>query len=90
MFQITLKAARVNAGFKQDVAADKLGISEKTIRNYEQGITAIPGHILQKAAVLYDIPSDYIRLPVVNDGKHDDDFFCAQLPFKGIKRGEPQ
>ncbi|MFJ8529939.1 helix-turn-helix domain-containing protein [Bacillus sp. NPDC094106] len=77
MFQITLKAARVNAGFKQDVAANKLDISEKTLRNYEQGVTAIPGHVLQKASILYKIPSDYIRLPIINDGKYDEDFFLT-------------
>ncbi|EEM02464.1 helix-turn-helix domain-containing protein [Bacillus pseudomycoides] len=75
MFQITLKAARVNAGLKQDEAAVFLDVSGKTLRNYEQGITAIPGHVLQKASIVYKIPSDYIRLPIINDGKYDDDFF---------------
>ncbi|PED05285.1 helix-turn-helix domain-containing protein [Bacillus pseudomycoides] len=75
MFQITLKAARVNAGLKQDEAAILLDVSGKTLRNYEQGITAIPGHTLQKASSVYKIPSDYIRLPIINDGKFDDDFF---------------
>ncbi|PQZ54641.1 MULTISPECIES: helix-turn-helix transcriptional regulator [Bacillus] len=75
MFQITLKAARVNAGLRQDEAAGILDITGKTLRNYEQGITAIPGHILQKASIVYKIPSDYIRLPIINDGNYDDDFF---------------
>ncbi|EJS13449.1 MULTISPECIES: helix-turn-helix domain-containing protein [Bacillus] len=75
MFQITLKAARVNAGLRQDEAAGILDITGKTLRNYEQGITAIPGHILQKASIVYKIPSDYIRLPIINDGNFDDDFF---------------
>ncbi|PGV57491.1 transcriptional regulator [Bacillus cereus] len=75
MFQITLKAARVNAGLRQDEAAGILDITGKTLRNYEQGITAIPGHILQKASIVYKIPSDYIRLPIINDGNYNDDFF---------------
>ncbi|MBC6972581.1 helix-turn-helix transcriptional regulator [Bacillus sp. Xin] len=75
MFQITLKAARVNVGLRQDEAAELLDITGKTLRNYEQGITAIPGHILQKASIVYKIPSDYIRLPIINDGNYDDDFF---------------
>ncbi|MBJ8052963.1 helix-turn-helix transcriptional regulator [Bacillus cereus] len=75
MFQITLKAARVNAGLRQDEAAGILDITGKTLRNYEQGITAIPGHILQKASIVYKIPSDYIRLLIINDGNFDDDFF---------------
>lgn len=79
MFQISLAAARVNAGFKQVGAAKKLGISEKTLGGYERGQTAIPGHVLQKAALLYGIPADFIRLPIVNDGKHDEaDFFLQQ------------
>lgn len=75
VFQISLAAARVNAGLKQMEAAKELGITEKTLGGYERGQTAIPGHVLQKAAKLYDIPSDLIRLPNVNDGKHDDEFF---------------
>lgn len=75
VFQISLAAARVNAGLKQTEAAKELGITEKTLGGYERGQTAIPGHVLQKAAKLYDIPSDLIRLPNVNDGKHDDEFF---------------
>lgn len=75
VFQISLAAARVNAGLKQMEAAKELGITEKTLGGYERGQTAIPGHVLQKAAKLYDIPSDLIRLPNVNDGRHDDEFF---------------
>ncbi|MEM5623557.1 helix-turn-helix transcriptional regulator [Bacillus thuringiensis] len=75
MIQITLKAARVNAELRQEEAAKLLEVTGKTLRNYEQGITAIPGHILQKASIVYKIPSDNIRLPIINDGKYDDEFF---------------
>lgn len=78
MFQITLAAARVNAHLKQDEAASKIGITAKTLRNYEQGKTAIPGHILRTAAQLYGIPEDMIKLPLVDDGKFDDDEFFLQ------------
>ncbi|MCS0789554.1 helix-turn-helix domain-containing protein [Cytobacillus firmus] len=78
MFQISLAAARVNAKLKQAEAAKMLGVTEKTLGGYERGQTAIPGHLLQKAAKLYNIPADYIRLPVVNDGKHDEDEFFLQ------------
>ena len=73
MFQISLAAARVNAGLKQDEAAKLLGITAKTLRNYELGHTAIPGHLLRRAAILYKIPEEYIRLPIVNDGVFDED-----------------
>lgn len=75
MFQITLKAARVNAELRQEEAAKLLDVTGKTLRNYEQGITAIPVHVLKKASIVYKIPSDYIRLPIINDGKYDEDFF---------------
>lgn len=77
MFQITLAAARVNMGLKQEPAAEKIGITAKTLSNYERGITAIPGPILQKAAQVYGVPADMIRLPQVEDGNYDDDFFLT-------------
>ncbi|MEJ9209654.1 helix-turn-helix transcriptional regulator, partial [Paenibacillus larvae] len=38
MFQISLKAARVNAELEQEVAASKIGVTAKTLSNYERGI----------------------------------------------------
>lgn len=72
MFQISLAAARVNAGLKQKEAAVKIGVSEKTLGSYERGQTVIPGHTLQKAANLYGISADAIRLPIVQDGHFDE------------------
>lgn len=83
MIQISLAAARVNANLNQEEAAKLLGITAKTLRGYEKGKVAIPAVILRKAAKIYNIPEDMIRLPVVDDGKYDDeDFFYNQLPFK--------
>ncbi|GIN38492.1 helix-turn-helix domain-containing protein [Heyndrickxia oleronia] len=82
MFQISLASARVNAELKQEDAARKLGITAKTLRNYEQGKTAIPGYILRKAAFVYRIPEELIRLPIVNDGNYDEDEkFLAHTTF---------
>jgi transcriptional regulator with XRE-family HTH domain len=75
MFQISLKAARVNADLEQEEAAPKIGVTAKTLSNYERGITAIPGHTLKKAAKLYNIPEEMIRLPIVDDGGYDDEIF---------------
>lgn len=72
MFQITLAAARVNAGFNQEQAAKKIGITPKTLRNYEQGKTAIPGHTFKRAAKIYGVPEDLIRLPNVDNGEYDE------------------
>lgn len=73
--QISLAAARVNADLKQKEAAELIGIAEKTLRNYEHGITAIPGRTLRKAAEVYGIPEGFIRLPLVDDGEFDDQDF---------------
>lgn len=72
MTQISLAAARVNAGMKQDEAAAKIGVTPKTLRSYEQGRTVIPAPTLRKAADLYNIPSDMIRLHVIDDGEYDE------------------
>lgn len=71
-FQITLAAARVNAGYNQEEAAKKIGVTSKTLRSYEKGITAIPGITLRKAARVYGIPEDFIKLPLVKDGEYDE------------------
>lgn len=73
MFQISLAAARVNAEMKQEPAAELIGITAKTLRNYERGTTAIPGHVLRKAAEVYGISESRIRLPLVDDGEFDED-----------------
>lgn len=57
---ISLKAARVNAGLTQSEAATKLGISKKTIQNYEEGITAPTMQKANEIAALYSFPKDYI------------------------------
>jgi len=73
MIQITLEAARVNAKLKQEEAAKKLGITAKTLSNYERGISAIPGYVFKKAAKVYRIPEEMIRLHIVDDGEYDDE-----------------
>jgi len=42
MEQITLKAARVNVGLTQKEAANALGVSNKTLSNWENGVS-VPG-----------------------------------------------
>ena len=74
MLRISLKAARINAKIDQKTAAKSLGITAKTLQNYENGVTAIPGHSLRKVARLYNFPEDLIELPNVEDGEYDDIF----------------
>lgn len=72
MFRISLTAARINAELEQADAALKMEIPAETLSNYERGITAIPGLILRRAAKLYGISEEVIKLPIVNDGHYDD------------------
>lgn len=57
---ISLEAARVNAGYTQSKAAIKLGISVKTLQNYEKGITFPTTQKAKEMAALYNFPEDYI------------------------------
>lgn len=68
MGQITLKAARVNAGFKLDEVGSMIGRDPKTVSNWERGVTAIPTIEFNNLCRLYDMGSDYIKVPIVNDG----------------------
>lgn len=61
--QITLAAARVNAGMTQEEAANALGINRTTLIKWENGQT-IPGTIqLIAMANVYKIPIDNIFVP---------------------------
>ena len=60
MLKITLKAARINAGLSQKEAAKKLGISNKTLCNWESG-SSFP-NVKRTAALceLYGVSYDNI------------------------------
>ena len=61
--QITLAAARVNAGMTQDEAAKALGIDRTTLIKWENG-KVIPRTIqLIALANIYNIPIDNIFVP---------------------------
>ena len=61
--QITLKAARVNAGLTQVEAAKKLGKSPNTIILWENGTIAPDRANLYLLAEIYGISIDNIFLP---------------------------
>lgn len=52
---VTLRAARVNAGYTQVEAAKEIGISVFTLANYERGITFPDVPILKKIESLYKV-----------------------------------
>lgn len=62
MFQISLRAARVNAGYTQDAASKKINVDKSTIIKWEQGKTVPRADQLKSLCELYNVPMDYIFL----------------------------
>lgn len=60
MKKITLKAARVNAGYSQKEAAEILSISNKTLCSWENGKTFPDQPMIEKLCVLYGVTYDMI------------------------------
>lgn len=58
MGKITLKAARVNAGYLQKEAAKKLDVSNKTLSSWENGITMPKANMIDKICNLYGVCYD--------------------------------
>lgn len=63
VLQITLAAARVNAGYTQDAVARELHVSKKTVVNWEKGKVIPKFIVLTTLSNLYNIPIDNIYLP---------------------------
>lgn len=62
MLQISLKAARVNAGMRQKDVANCLGVDTATIINWEHGRTSPRIDQLQELCDLYSISINNIFL----------------------------
>ena len=62
MEQITLKAARITAGFTLREVGKKLNRSFQTIAKYEKDSTKIPIVLLQDLTSLYNVSMDIIFL----------------------------
>lgn len=60
MTRITLKAARVNAGYDQKSAAQKLGISNATLGKWERGESFPSVDKAQELCTLYGVTWDDI------------------------------
>ena len=61
--QISLSAARVNAGLTQEEVSTEMHISKSTLVNWEKGKVAPSFASLQALSNLYKIPIDNIFLP---------------------------
>ena len=53
--ELTLRAARVNAGYDKKTAANKLGVSADTLGNWENGITYPNVPYLMKIEKVYGV-----------------------------------
>ena len=61
MIKITIRAARINVGLSQKDAADHLGVSTKTLGNWEKGITFPPADKIPVICELYGVPYDMLN-----------------------------
>jgi DNA-binding XRE family transcriptional regulator len=61
--QISLAAARVNAGLTQEDVAKKMKVTKQTIVNWEKGRTELKPAEFYMMCDMYGIPKDYIFLP---------------------------
>lgn len=61
---LSIRAARVENGFTQDALAEKLGISKRTIINWESGETEVKPLVMYSLAYVFRMDVDYLRVPV--------------------------
>lgn len=61
MVKISMKAARVNIGLSQKEAADRLNVSNKTLGNWENGITFPPVDKIPDICELYGVSYDMLN-----------------------------
>jgi transcriptional regulator with XRE-family HTH domain len=60
--KISLKAARVNAGFSQESLAHKIGVSKSTISRWEIGSIQIPNNALDDICKICGLEKENIIL----------------------------
>lgn len=65
---ITLKALRVNQNLKQSEAAARLGVTEDTLRSWENGETYPNVKQVKEIEKLYDTSYDQINFLISNVG----------------------
>ena len=61
LLKITIRAARVNSGYSQNEAAIRLGVSNKTLGNWENGITFPPADKIPLICELYGVSFDNLN-----------------------------
>lgn len=66
MLKITLKAARINAGLSQKEAAKTIGVSNKTLHNWENGISSPDAKYVDAMCELYKVSYDNLNFLPTN------------------------
>lgn len=66
MLKISLKAARTNVGLSQKEAAKALKVSNKTLHNWEVGITFPGGKHIDAICELYKVSYDNLNFLPAN------------------------
>lgn len=69
MLKITLEAARVNAGLQQKEAAERLGISNKTLSSWENGSSFPTADKIPEICDLYGVSYDNLNFLPTNSLK---------------------
>lgn len=62
-FQISLAAARVNAGMTQENVAKKMGVTKQTVINWEKGKVGMKAAQFKMYCDVVGAPEDIIILP---------------------------
>ena len=64
MDKMTLKSLRVNVNMTQEEVAKILGVSQKTLSNWENGVTFPDQPAIEKICELYGVSYDFINFEV--------------------------
>ena len=67
LFQITLEAARINAGLTQEKAAERFGVHCQTLAKLEDDNSKMSYDMVQKIADVYKIAPKFIFFGVKNE-----------------------
>lgn len=64
MEKMSLKSLRVNINMTQEEVAKVLGVSQKTLSNWENGVTYPDQPAIEKICELYKVTYDFINFEV--------------------------
>lgn len=62
-YQVSLRAARVNQNLRRIDASKSIGVSDRTLYNWESGKSFPPADMLLRLCELYKVPIDNIFIP---------------------------